>query len=90
MVASHRTAERVGLGKTIILMGYLEQLNKHYSYSDSISDYDLSRKLDILKRDIRRDWQSYKRERSILHGEEVKDNGLDMLIVFLIKRGFMK
>ena len=36
----------------------------------------------------RRDWESYKRERSILHGEEVKDNGLDMLIVYLIKRGF--
>ena len=69
-------------------MGELEQLYNRYADSDSIPDYDLSRKLDIVKRDIRRDWDKYKTDRTMLHDAEVKDNKLDMLLIFLIKRGF--
>ncbi len=36
-----------------------------------------------------RDWESYKQSRLMLHGEEVEDNKLDMLLIYLIKRGLL-
>jgi|LGVF01.1.fsa_nt_gb hypothetical protein len=59
-----------------------------HKYNHPDSDYDLSRKLDEVKREIKREWESYKQSRLTLHGEETQDTRLDMLLVFLIERGF--
>ena len=69
-------------------MGNVERLDKYFNSQDPLSDEEVSQRLDEIKQEIRRDWESYKRSRLCLHGEEVKDNGFDMVIVFLIKRGF--
>jgi len=79
----------VGLGGIIALMGELEQLHKYFNDQDpSISDREVSQSLDDIMQEIRRDWKSYKLSRLMLHGEEVRDNGFEMLLVYLIKQGF--
>ena len=70
-------------------MGELERLNRYFiNRHEPVKDSEIRDRLDEIKSQMARDWQDYKRSRLILHGEEVKDNGLDMLIVYLIKRGF--
>ena len=88
MVASHRTAERVGLGDTVRIMGNLERLNRYHNNLESSNSYEVKEKLDSIKQEMVRDWNSYKQSRTVLSDEEVQDNKLDMLIVYLIKRGF--
>ncbi len=73
----------------IILMGHLEQLQKSFNHHSDLRDHELTQKLDDLKREMRSDWADYKRSRLMLHGEEVKDNGMNMLLTFLIKRGIL-
>jgi len=68
-------------------MGNVERLDEYFNDQDPLSDGEVSQRLDDIKQEIRRDWESYRRSRLCLHGEEVKDNGFDMLLVYLIRKG---
>jgi len=50
--------------------------------------YEIQKKLDSIKEEIRRDWLQHKRSLRILSDKDMKDNQLDMVLVFLIKQGF--
>jgi len=69
-------------GKTI--MGHFERLHKFDE--PEMSDHE---RLNDVKREISRDWQEYRRELLLLHGQEISDSKLDALILFLIKRGLI-
>ena len=50
--------------------------------------YEIQKKLDSIKEEIRRDWLQHRRSLRILSDKDMKDNQLDMVLVFLIKQGF--
>ena len=68
-------------------MGNVERLHKYFNHQDPISDGEVGRRLDDIKQEIRREWESYKLSRLMLHGEEVKDNALEMLLIYFIRKG---
>ena len=71
-------------------MGEVEQLNNYFNREPKlIRGYTLSRRLDEVKREIQQGWQEYKRSRAILHGEATTDDKLDMLLIYLIKKGLL-
>ena len=78
-----------GLGGKNIIMGSVEQLHKHFNDQDSVSDGEVSQRLDDIKQEIRREWESYKHSRLYLHGEKIADSRLDMLLIYLIQRGVL-
>jgi len=55
---------------------------------EDIDSYKIKQTLDRIKRDIRRDWDIYKKSRQYLSDEEIRDNTIDMVLLFFIKRGF--
>jgi hypothetical protein len=71
-------------------MGHLERLQKSFNHhSDPLRGHELKQKLDDLKREMMNDWRAYKRSMLMLHGEEVEDNRMDMLLIYLIKRSLL-
>ena len=69
-------------------MGHLERLSKYSSISVENLDA-LKGKLRSIKEEIAQEWFTYKRSRAILHGENIQDDQLDMLLVYLIKKGIL-
>ena len=71
-------------------MGHLERLNRYFNEngSDHLNHYELSNKLDAIKRDIRAEWEDYKRSREIMSDAVIKDNALEMVLLYFIKKGF--
>jgi hypothetical protein len=60
-------------------MGQLERLHEYISAAD----------LEKIRRELRQEWDRYKRSRLYGHGEETKENGLDMILLYLIKKGIL-
>ena len=68
-------------------MGELEVFQR--KINGTLSEEEIKVRLEELKRDIRQDWESYKRYHSIMHDNTIKDNGLSMVLVYLIKKGVL-
>lgn len=68
-------------------MGELEVFQR--KINRTLSEEDVKVRLEELKREIRQDWESYKRYHSIMHDNRIKDNGLSMVLVYLLKRGIL-
>jgi hypothetical protein len=49
---------------------------------------EIQTRLDELKRDICRDWKSHKTSIETLTDRQLKDTRGDMLLLYLVKRGF--
>jgi len=69
-------------------MGLVEKLSEQCQQCREPSEEELSKSLNVLKRSIRESWKRYKIHRRVMHGEEVRDNPLDMLLLYLIRKGF--
>ena len=54
-----------------------------------LSEDDLRRRMEVLERDIRESWESHKRHHRIMHGVEIQDNGLRMVLLWLLRRGIL-
>ena len=68
-------------------MGKVEELNRYFNGVDSLSEDELKRRLDALECDIRESWGSYKRYQWNMHGQKVEDNGLRMVLLWLLRQG---
>ena len=51
--------------------------------------WELSQKLQDTEADIRRTWDAFKDSVRILHGVELKDNGVRMVLLWLIRKGVL-
>jgi len=71
------------VGKTI-MKNLVERL--HRFDEPQMNDHD---KLDTIKREMFKEWQEHKRQRFFLHGEEITDDRLDMLLMYLIRKGLL-
>ena len=69
-------------------MGTVEQLQKYFD-RDSVSDCDVGKRLDDIKTEMELEWQRYKQSRLYLHGETIADNRLDMILIYLLKKGLL-
>ena len=65
-------------------MGEVEKLNRYLNQRR-----DIKWDLEDIKQEIQCDWGDYKHSRLILHGEQVQDNKMDMLLLYLIKKGII-
>ena len=79
----------MGLGENNFIMGEVERLYKYFEGGDSVSEDDLKRRLEVVERDIRESWGSYKRYQWNMHGQKVEDNGLRMVLLWLLRRGII-
>jgi predicted neutral ceramidase superfamily lipid hydrolase len=52
-------------------------------------DLRLSQDLDKIERDIRRSWERYKMQRACMHGVEVKDTALKMVLLWMLEKGII-
>lgn len=74
-------------------MGEVERLDEYFNsgfksnHSDSMCEHEINRDFDAVNQVIKKEWSAYKRSRLILHGERVQDNSLDMILLYLLKRG---
>ena len=72
----------------LIIMREVEKLQRQFN--GILSEDDVMRRLEDVRRDIKREWREFKRYQQIMRGRRLKDNGIDMLLVFLIKRGILQ
>lgn len=76
-------------------MGHLERIlraEKESNPNNSRSQESINRKLSAIKAAIRRDFEAYQLERSLLHEVDTMEadaSCIDALLVYLIKRGFL-
>lgn len=54
-----------------------------------LQEEKMKTRLKDLKRDIQREWFIYRNHEEILHDCEIKDNGLNMILVYLLKKGVL-
>ena len=71
-------------------MGHVEQLDRYFKGAESVSEDQLKERLQILERDVRRSWETYKNYQEIMHGERVQDNGLRMVLLWMLRKGILK
>ena len=72
-------------------MGEVEKLHKQdREYQQlGMTVWELSQKLQDTEADIRRTWDAFKDSVRILHGVELKDNGVRMVLLWLIRKGVL-
>ena len=70
----------------VTIMGNIEKLHNYFEGGESLSEDQLKNNLDTIERDIRRSWDNYKRYQWNMHGVEVRDSSLSMLLLWLIRK----
>ena len=73
-----------GKGGQSIKMGEVERYQNNIN--GTLSDKEIQNRLGELKRDILRVWKNQKRYQRTMHGEEIKDNWIDIVLLYLIKK----
>ncbi len=62
-------------------MGHVEQLNRYFESTESVSEDELRDQLRTLERNIREIWEKHKKPHAIMHRTEIKGNGLEMVLL---------
>lgn len=71
-------------------MGHVEQLNRYFESTESVSEDELRDQLRTLERNIRESWEKHKQHHAIMHGTEIKDNGLEMVLLWMLRGGLIR
>ena len=68
----------------------VEKWQKHFEKSgEGMQEHDLVNTLRDTKREIRSEWFQFKQALNYLHGIELEDRTLNMLLVYLLRRGVL-
>ena len=68
-------------------MGLVEKLTAEYE--GILAEQEVKERLQKLRREVIQDWKAFKRYHTIMHGSEIKDSLLDVILVHLIKKGVL-
>jgi hypothetical protein len=50
----------------------------------------LHKRIEEIRKELFKDWNEYKRSQEILHDTKVEDRMLNMLILFMLKKGILQ